>query len=140
PGAHTGTFRGNQLAFASGAEAVRIVRRDGILQHVQDRGTQIESLLKPLEELPWVREVRGRGMMWGIELEDPLTGRPAGDLALQVQEEVLQKGLILETGGRGGCVVRLLPPLNTSAEVVGTACGILVETISGLLPVPDQPQ
>jgi diaminobutyrate-2-oxoglutarate transaminase len=137
PGAHTGTFRGNQLAFAAGAEAVRIVRRDGILQHVQDRGAQIESLLKPLEELPWVRQVRGRGMMWGLELADPLTGRPAGDLALQVQEEVLQKGLILETGGRGGCVVRLLPPLNTSAEVVAMACRILVDTISGLMQSPE---
>ncbi|MFD1211181.1 aspartate aminotransferase family protein [Arthrobacter sp. GCM10027362] len=140
PGAHTGTFRGNQLAFASGAEAVRIVRRDGILQQVRERGKQIEGLLKPLEELPWVHEVRGRGMMWGIELADPVTGRPAGTLARQVQEEVLQKGLILETGGRGGCVVRLLPPLNTSAEVVGTACRILAETISGLLPVPVQPE
>jgi len=136
PGAHTGTFRGNQLAFAAGAEAVRIVRRDGILQHVQDRGAQIESLLKPLEALPWVRQVRGRGMMWGLELADPDTGRPAGDLALQVQEEVLQKGLILETGGRGGCVVRLLPPLNTSADVVAMACRILVDSISGLMESP----
>ncbi|GER24034.1 diaminobutyrate--2-oxoglutarate aminotransferase [Zafaria cholistanensis] len=132
PGAHTGTFRGNQLAFAAGAEAVRIVRRDGILEQVQQRGRQIESLLKPLEALPWVREVRGRGMMWGIEFQDPDTGKPGGDLAQQVQDEVLRKGLILETGGRGGCVVRLLPPLNTTEDVVEQFCRILVETVGAL--------
>ncbi|WP_345150516.1 diaminobutyrate--2-oxoglutarate transaminase family protein [Arthrobacter ginkgonis] len=132
PGAHTGTFRGNQLAFAAGAAAVRIVRRDGILEQVKESGRQIESLLKPLEALPWVREVRGRGMMWGIELQDPDTGKTGGDLALRVQEEVLRKGLILETGGRGGCVVRLLPPLNTTADVVEQFCRILVDTVATL--------
>src|SRR4051794_23672752 len=80
PGAHTGTFRGNQLAFAAGAEAVRIVRRDDVLGNVLARGRQIDRLLAPLQDLPWVREVRGVGLMWGVELADPVTGRAAGDL------------------------------------------------------------
>jgi diaminobutyrate-2-oxoglutarate transaminase len=129
PGAHTGTFRGNQLAFAAGAEAVRIVRRDGVLENVRERGHQIDELLAPLQDLPWVREVRGIGLMWGIELADPVTGRPAGQLAREVQHRALRKGLILECGGRDDCVVRMLPPLNVTAEVVERACRILVETV-----------
>ena len=46
PGAHTGTFRGNQLAFAAGAEAVRIVRRDDMLGNVRRRGEQIAERLQ----------------------------------------------------------------------------------------------
>ncbi len=130
PGAHTGTFRGNQLAFAAGAEAVRIIRRDGVLENVQARGHQIDDLLAPLQDLPWVREIRGLGLMWGVELADPVTGRPAGQLARMVQARALRQGLILECGGRDDCVVRMLPPLNVTADVVATACEILVDVVT----------
>lgn len=129
PGAHTGTFRGNQLAFAAGAEAVRIIRRDDVLGNVRRRGEQIETLLAPLAANPFVREVRGRGLMWGIELADPVSGKPAGALAKAVQARCLNRGLIVECGGRDDCVVRLLPPLNVSPEVTEMACRVILETI-----------
>jgi diaminobutyrate-2-oxoglutarate transaminase len=129
PGAHTGTFRGNQLAFAAGAEAVRIMLRDDVLGNVRRRAAQIAARLGVLREHPWVRDVRGVGLMWGIELVDPLTGSPAGDLAASVQAEALAGGLIVELGGRHDCVVRLLPPLNVTAEVVDMACSILIEAV-----------
>jgi diaminobutyrate-2-oxoglutarate transaminase len=130
PGAHTGTFRGNQLAFAAGAEAVRIVRRDDVLGNVRQRGAQIADRLAELKAEPWVREVRGLGLMWGIELADPVGGRPASELARAVQARALRQGLILEVGGRDDCVVRLLPPLNVGAEVVDTACSILIDAVT----------
>src|SRR5262249_54656060 len=77
PGAHTGTFRGNQLAFAAGTQAVRIVRRDGVLGNVCQRGEQIGERLAVLRTNPWVFEIRGIGLMWGIELADPVDRRPA---------------------------------------------------------------
>ena len=61
PGAHTGTFRGNQLAFAAGAEAVRIMRRDDVLGNVRARAAQIAHRLDVLRTHPWVRDMRGRG-------------------------------------------------------------------------------
>jgi diaminobutyrate-2-oxoglutarate transaminase len=130
PGAHIGTFRGNQLAFATGAAAVGIVLRDRVLENVRERGEQVAALLKPLESLGWVREVRGRGLMWGVELVQPGTDRPAGALADAVQADALRHGVIVETGGRDGCVVRLLPPLNVTADVVATACRVLVDAVS----------
>jgi diaminobutyrate-2-oxoglutarate transaminase len=134
PGAHTGTFRGNQLAFAAGTEAVRIVLRDDVLGNVVRRGAQVGQRLDALRGHPWVRDVRGRGLMWGIELADPLDARPAGDLAGRVQAGALRDGLIVELGGRDDAVVRLLPPLNVTAEVVDTACTILVEAIERCAP------
>ncbi len=129
PGAHTGTFRGNQLAFAAGAEAVRIIRRDDVLGNVRRRAAQFHARLDVLRDHPWIRDVRGVGLMWGIELAGPLTGAPAGDLAARVQAEALAEGLIVELGGRDDCVVRILPPLNVTAEVVDMACSILIAAV-----------
>src|SRR3712207_6884635 len=74
--------------------------------------------------------------MWGVELADPVTGRPAGALARDVQHRALRRGLILECGGRDDCVVRMLPPLDVTTETVDLACGILAtslrEAVDGL--------
>jgi diaminobutyrate-2-oxoglutarate transaminase len=134
PGAHTGTFRGNQLAFAAGIETIRIFRRDDVLGNVRRRGEQITRTLAGLRNNPWVREVRGRGLMWGIELTDPLGRRPAGELAQRVQAAALRRGLILELGGRNDCVVRMLPPLNVTAEIIDTACSIFLEALQECCP------
>jgi diaminobutyrate-2-oxoglutarate transaminase len=128
PGAHTGTFRGNQLAFAAGVKMIQIFHRDDVLGNVQRRSAQIARALDELWDHPWVRDVRGRGLMWGIELADPRDGRPASELASRIQRGALRRGLIVELGGRYDCVIRMLPPLNVTEEVVDTACSILVET------------
>lgn len=129
PGAHTGTFRGNQVAFATGARAVEIVRRDDVLGNVRDRAQQVQRRLDVLRAHPWVRDVRGRGLMWGIELAHPVTGERAGDVAERVQARALRRGLIVELGGRDDCVVRMLPPLNVTADVVDVACSILIDAL-----------
>ena len=129
PGAHTGTFRGNQLAFAAGAKAVEMVRRDDLLGNVRARGKQVARALEPLSVHPAVREVRGRGLMWGVELNASGDGRTAGQLADEVQARALRAGLILELGGRDDCVVRMLPPLNITAEVVDIALTIMIRAI-----------
>jgi diaminobutyrate-2-oxoglutarate transaminase len=129
PGAHTGTFRGNQLAFATGAEAIRIIRRDDILGNVRERAAQVADRLSVLLDLCCVKDIRGRGLMWGIELANPDDDLPAGDLAHAVQANCLRRGLILECGGRDDCVIRMLPPLNVTADVLDTACSILIDAI-----------
>ncbi|SFW86437.1 diaminobutyrate--2-oxoglutarate transaminase family protein [Amycolatopsis australiensis] len=129
PGAHTGTFRGNQAAFAAGAETVRIMRRDDVLGNVRRRGEQLGGLLSALRDRPGVRDVRGRGLMWGVELASPHPDLTATGYARAVQAHALRHGLIVELGGRDDTVVRLMPPLTVSAEVVATAAGILVAAV-----------
>ncbi|MCI0667871.1 MAG: diaminobutyrate--2-oxoglutarate transaminase [Methylococcaceae bacterium] len=126
PGAHAGTFRGNQLALAAGAATIRIVREQSLAQHAERMGDRLRNGLAALYALSeLVGEIRGRGLMTGIEIVD--RSRPAGafghpaaspNLARRIQHEALQRGLILELGGRFGSVVRLLPPLITSAEQI----------------------
>lgn len=134
PGAHTGTFRGNQIAFAAGVEAVRVIRRDDVLGNVRRRGTQLGERLAVLRHHPWVREIRGLGLIWGVELADPRDGTPASAAAAAVQALALRNGLIVELGGRGDGVVRLMPPLTVTAEVVDIACDILLDAIEDACP------
>ncbi len=129
PGAHSGTFRGNQLGFAAGVEAARIMKRDGVLDNVRDQGAYALGALEALErEYEIVREVRGSGLMLGIEIADP-TGQNSGGLARAIQRAVLERGLIVELGGRNGAVVRLLPPLNVTRRTLDQALEILREGV-----------
>ena len=126
PGAHTGTFRGNQLAFAAGVAAGRIIERDGILEHVREIGAYTLAALRDLaREYEIVAEARGTGLMLGMELVEPSTGDPNTEAAVALQRRAIERGLILELGGRGNGVVRLLPPLNVTRETIDQALEIL---------------
>ncbi|MFI9275533.1 diaminobutyrate--2-oxoglutarate transaminase family protein [Kitasatospora sp. NPDC052896] len=134
PGAHTGTFRGNQAAFAAGVATMKVVRRDGVLANVRARSEQLLGHLEGLRELTdQVFDVRGLGLMLGVELAEPGTGRPASALARRVQREALLRGLIIELGGRDDGVLRLLPPLNCTAEEVDIAGRILHRALRAAL-------
>jgi diaminobutyrate-2-oxoglutarate transaminase len=131
PGAHTGTFRGNQLAFAAGVEAMRIIDRDDVLENVRRLGEVALSALRSLaDQHRIVGEARGAGLMLGIELVDPATGAPNGTAAAAVQREALHRGLIVEVGGRDDAVVRMLPPLNVTPTTLDQALSILGEAVA----------
>lgn len=131
PGAHTGTFRGNQLAFAAGVASARIIQRDGILGHVGELGAYALEVLKGFaREHEIVGEARGSGLMLGIELVDPITGEPNTRAAKAAQRGAIERGLIVELGGRGDCVIRFLPPLNVTRETLDQAFEILDSVLS----------
>lgn len=126
PGAHAGTFRGNQLAFAAGAATIRHIREHALDRHAADMGRNMLAALRCVAtEARCVGDVRGRGLMIGVEIVDRDAGGafdsapPASPkLARQIQHECLRRGLIVELGGRQGAVVRFLPPLiATGADV-----------------------
>ncbi|CAK9890391.1 MULTISPECIES: aspartate aminotransferase family protein [Pseudomonas] len=126
PGAHAGTFRGNQMAMAAGSAVINYLKEHDLCAHAQAMGERLAAHLRRLqEEFPQLGDIRGRGLMLGVELVDPqgqvdTQGHPAvcARLAPLVQRECLKRGLILELGGRQGAVVRFLPPLIITAEQV----------------------
>ncbi|HSK42245.1 MAG TPA: diaminobutyrate--2-oxoglutarate transaminase family protein [Arenibaculum sp.] len=131
PGTHIGTFRGNHVAFAAGIKLLEIMERDHILDNARATGTRLRDGLEVIKaRTPLVSDVRGIGLMLGIELRDPETGRYATQAARAVQRAALERGLILEVGGRDDAVVRLLPPLNLTMDEVDSALAILTEAVS----------
>ncbi|HYO70552.1 MAG TPA: diaminobutyrate--2-oxoglutarate transaminase family protein [Archangium sp.] len=130
PGAHTGTFRGNQLAFAAGVEMMKVVRRDGLLEHAGREGQYIrERLEQARTRLPLMGDIRGLGLMLGVEIVDPRTGRSDPATAAKLQELLFHRGVMMELGGREDCVLRFLPPLNVERATVDAALDILVDAL-----------
>lgn len=131
PGAHIGTFRGNQLAFATGVAALDVIERDQVLANVTRQGELLGRLLADLAaRSPWIAQVRGLGLIWGVELAHPGTGQPATALASAVQQAALRNGLILEVGGRDDCVLRLLPPLTAGSDQITAAVAALASAFA----------
>ncbi|USQ83891.1 diaminobutyrate--2-oxoglutarate transaminase family protein [Streptomyces phaeoluteigriseus] len=147
PGAHAGTFRGNQLAMAAGTATLAHVRANGLAGRAASLGDRILRELRRLAaEFPCVGEVRGRGLMIGVEMVDPEgeaeekwgghgagATRPASfELAAAVQRECLSRGLIVALGGRHPGVVRLLPPLTITDEQTAAVLDRLSDAVQAV--------
>ncbi|WCD89077.1 Diaminobutyrate--2-oxoglutarate aminotransferase [Streptomyces xanthophaeus] len=130
PGAHAGTFRGNQLAMAAGTATLAFVRENRLAERAAVLGERMLAALRGLASAhPCIGDVRGRGLMIGIELVDPDTGSASPALAAAVRQECLDRGLIVELGGRHAAVVRLLPPLTLTDEQAAAVLDRLADAV-----------
>ena len=125
-GNHGTTFGGNPLAMRAGVETLKIMEEDGLLANAEAAGATLrQALADGLAGEPGVVEIRGQGLMLGIELD-----RPAGVLLTQA----LDAGLLISvTADR---VVRLLPPLIITHDEARQIAALLVPLIKGLLAQP----
>ena len=107
PGNHGTTFGGNPLAMRAGIETIRIMQEEGLLENAARVGAHLKAALQnALGSLPGVKEVRGQGLMLGIELD-----RPCGPLLGRAAEAGLLMSVTADS------VIRLVPALIlTSAE------------------------
>ncbi len=136
-GAHAGTFRGNQLAMATGQATMEFIVAERIDEHAARMGERLFGLLRRIQaESRSIGDVRGRGLMLGVEIvdRDEPTDFPgchpcAPGLASAIQHEALRRGLILELGGRHNSVVRFLPPLIVTAEQIDTIATIFADAV-----------
>ena len=137
-GAHTGTFRGQQLALAAGTATIKYVVEHELAARAHKVGELIaQAFRSAAAELPVIGDVRGRGLMLGVELVDPdsapdvLGARAAAPLlARRVRAAALERGLLVELGGRHGAVLRLLPPLTITDAEADEVVSILLSVIA----------
>ena len=115
PGNHGSTFGGNPLACAAANAVLRVIEEQQLCAHAEQMGDElVRQLREALASVPGVREVRGKGLMVGIELEAAGTG---------LVEDALAAGLLINLTGDN--VIRLLPPLVISADEVTQITHIL---------------
>ena len=106
PGSHGSTFGGNLLACAAGLATLGIIEDEKLCQNATDIGNFLRAgFAKALAETPGIKDIRGQGMMTGIELD-----RPCGELV----KTALDAGLLINVTADN--VVRLVPPLNMTRE------------------------
>ena len=121
PGDHGTTYGGNPLATAAVCKVFEIFEKDGILNHVNEIAPYLKDKLNVLKDKfpDKIKDVRGKGLMMGMELYGP-----AGD----VVSKLLKKGVILISAGTH--IIRFVPPLVVEKEHIDVMCEKLEEVFS----------
>jgi len=133
PGDHSTTFGGNPLSCSAALANLKAIQENiNILENTTAVG---EHTLARLQEMknrhPSIGDVRGRGLMIGVELvKDRKTKTPASKEMKMVRRRLYEKGIIMVTAGLWGSVLRIAPPLTISKELIDNALDILDRVLS----------
>jgi len=134
PGVHGGTYGGNVVSCAAANATLDVIRDEGLIDNAAKRGAQFLTGLRELgASRRSIGDVRGLGLMLALEFVKPDEGDgrvPNPELTKRVQAEALARKLIVLTAGTYVNVVRIIPPLVTTAEEVDHALGILGESLA----------
>jgi acetylornithine aminotransferase len=123
PGNHGTTFGGNPLSIRAGLETIRIMEEDGLLENAAKVGLHLQTaLVTQLMHVKGVTEIRGKGLMLGIELD-----RPCGVLV----QRCANAGLLLSVTADN--VVRMVPPLILTSAEADEIVATLVPQIKAFL-------
>ena len=127
PGEHNGTFRGNQLAFVAAKGGLEYMLANNIESETRRKGELVkEFITNEILPLDSRLELRGMGLIWGIEFENiPVVG-----LADKVIEKCFENGLIIEGAGRKNSVVKLMPPLVVEDETLIEGMKIIKKAVT----------
>jgi adenosylmethionine-8-amino-7-oxononanoate aminotransferase len=132
---HAATYSGHPVCCAVGVRNVEIIESEGLVERAAVMGRRLLAGLETLRDLPVVGDVRGLGMMYGVELvTDRATKSPALGLGARFTREALARGLLprIRAGGADppiGDTICLSPPLMTPSEVLDRIPQILHEAL-----------
>ncbi|WP_295854768.1 aspartate aminotransferase family protein [uncultured Xylophilus sp.] len=123
PGNHGTTFGGNPLATRAGVETIRIMEEDGLVENAARVGAHLKAALeREIGALPGVKDVRGQGLMLGVELD-----RPCG----AILQRAADAGLLLSV--TADSVIRLVPPLILTEAEADQIVAILAPLVKAFL-------
>lgn len=133
-GDHVGTFRGNQVSLAGAKGAFDFVRKHNLIAHIDNISILLNGKLKALQdEFEVIGDIRGKGLMIGVEIvDDRQTKKPAPQTAKRIRDNCFQRGLIIELGGYHDNVLRLLPPLIITPDILTDAVNILHNSLKAI--------
>jgi 4-aminobutyrate aminotransferase len=128
------TFGGNPVSTAAALGTIEAIEEDAPPSQVAEIGGRLRAGLdRFLEKYPLVGDVRGKGLMQGMEfVADRTTKEPAPRAVGQLFEETRERGLLIGKGGLYGNVIRISPPLTASAEQVDEALEILDHALAAV--------
>lgn len=134
PGTHGGTYGGNVVSCAAANATLDVIEDEGLVANASERGTQFLAGLRGLKSrYRSIGDVRGLGLMVAMELVRPDEGdgrMPDPELTKRIQAEALARRMIVLTAGTYVNVVRIIPPLVTTATEVDQALSILDESLA----------
>jgi 4-aminobutyrate aminotransferase len=129
PGSHASTFGGNPVSIAAALATMDVLEREGIANAAKVGGIMLERLQGWKATHPLVGDVRGRGLMIGIELvKDKATREPVTALRNRVETLAFERGLMIL--GCGETSLRLCPPLIVNQQEASVALDILEDALT----------
>jgi 4-aminobutyrate aminotransferase len=131
---HTSTFLGHPVGCAAALASMAVLRDERLVERSAEMGARMQDRLRAMTaDHPNVGEVRGRGMMIGMEMvRDRESRAPAPELAGRVVVEGLRRGVLLLGGGIYGNVLSFSPPFVITDEQVDFALGVIGEILDGM--------
>jgi 4-aminobutyrate aminotransferase len=133
PGSHGGTYGGNAVSCAAALATLDVIAAEGLLENARRQGERLlGGIRRAAAGHPGVAEVRGRGLMIGIEFADPETLAPKPEFAAALLREAFDRRLLLLTCGTWSQVVRVIPPLVTTDTEVDSAVTIIGEALDAM--------
>ncbi len=133
PGSHGGTFGGNVVACAAALATLDVIEDEGLVANARERGRQfLDGLRRITAGRASVGDVRGLGLMVALELVMPGEGDgrvPNPELTKRIQQEAFARKLLVLTAGTYVNVIRIIPPLVTTADEVDRALAIMTEAL-----------
>jgi 4-aminobutyrate aminotransferase len=130
PGTHGGTYGGNAVASAAAVATIQAVREEDMLGNARVRGSQLMAGLRHLqEECPAIGDIRGLGLMIGVEFRTE-DRQPDRDKAKAVVHACLEDGLLLLTCGPWDNTIRFIPPLVVTPEQVDQGLEIFARALN----------
>jgi 4-aminobutyrate aminotransferase len=125
------TFGGNPLATAGALANLEYLLENDLQTNAYKVGSQLKNGLHNIaEEVPEIIEVRGKGLMLGVELGDPVSGTPDVELTAAVMEEARAEGLLVGKGGLYGNTLRIAPPLSITEQEASEGLDMLRKAIN----------
>jgi len=127
PGDHLSTFGGNPVSCAAALANIAVLQEEKLAENARVRGEALTARFKQLQEkAPLIGDVRGKGLMIGLELVRNRTSKePADKEAKQLRAALRERGVLVGVGGVYGNVLRFQPPLSITAEECDRAAGAL---------------
>jgi 4-aminobutyrate aminotransferase len=133
PGDHLSTFGGNPVSCAAALANFAFFEREKLPQKAFEKGARAMAELRDLaKRQPLIGDVRGLGLMIGIEMVRDRNKTPAGDEAAKIRGLMREKGFLIGVGGTWGNVLRWQPPLVIGAEELTSAVQALDESLKAL--------
>lgn len=127
PAEHNGTFRGNQLSMVAAKAGLEVMLNDKVENQVKEKELIVKDYLKKNIENKFSNcEVRGIGLIWGIDVYEETLSR-------QIVNECFNNGLILERAGRNNSVVKIMPPLTIDKDTLLKGLSILNNAVEKVL-------
>ncbi|MFP5023157.1 aspartate aminotransferase family protein [Pseudonocardia phyllosphaerae] len=133
PGSQGGTYGGNAVACAAALATLDVVEQEGLVENARVQGERLlAGVRESAENVPAIGDVRGRGLMVGIEFVDA-DGRPDGATAAKVHAAAAAQGLLLLTCGVFGNIVRMIPPLVVTADQIDEGLALWTKALNDAL-------